>query len=177
MTAAQEAHRTHVVQGGYAVSGSPTACLTTVLGSCVSACIWDPGAGLGGMNHFLLPSAPEGSIADKRYGVQAMEVLINALLSRGARRDSLHAKVFGGARMTPGLADVGAKNGAFVRRFLQDEGIHLESASLGGVQARRVQFWPSNGRARQHLIDAAAFGVDDRKPVSLSPVSGDLELF
>lgn len=168
--------RIHVVQGGQAVSADPTACMTTVLGSCVAACLWDAQQGLGGMNHFLLPEAPHGSAADERYGVQAMEMLINGLLKRGASRDRLRAKVFGGARMTAGLMDIGARNGAFVRQFLTTEGIRLESASLGGERARRIQFWPVSGRARQHVIEHDG-GLQETPNVRPTPGSGVLELF
>jgi len=76
--------------------------LTTVLGSCVSACIRDPGTGIGGMNHFMLPDDggdPNRDSSDAmRYGSYAMEVLINELIKSGARRSGLEAKVFGGGR-------------------------------------------------------------------------------
>jgi len=170
--------RVHVVQGGHGVSADADVCMTTILGSCVSACLWDPVAGVGGMNHFLLPEAPEGARDDRRYGVQAMELLINALLGRGARRDRLRAKVFGGARMCAAMADIGGRNGAFVQRFLTDESIPLESASLGGISARRIQFWPATGRARQHLVDAGDVPSRERALARPAPaVDGELELF
>lgn len=168
--------RVHVVQGAHAVSDEAGVCLTTVLGSCVAACVWDPAAGVGGMNHFLLPEAPDGVSADRRYGVHAMELLINALLARGARRRDLRAKVFGGARMSAGMIDVGGRNADFIRRFLSDEEITLTAESLGGDQARRVQFWPVGGRARQHRVapGRAPPPAAARPP---APASSDLELF
>lgn len=170
--------RIHVVQGGHDVSADAGVCMTTILGSCVSACLWDPMAGLGGMNHFLLPEAPDGATGDRRYGVQAMELLINALLSRGARRDRIRAKVFGGARMSAGMVDIGRRNGVFIKRFLDDESIPLENASLGGVSARRIQFWPATGRARQHLVEAGDLPIRERAPARPARVDGgDLELF
>ncbi len=172
-------HRVHVVQGGHAVSDGAEVCLTTILGSCVAACLWDPVARIGGMNHFLLPEAPDGARGDRRYGVQAMELLINALLARGARRDRLRAKVFGGGRMNSTMADIGGRNAIFVRRFLLDEDIPIESESLGGVAARRIQFWPASGRARQHLVDASGLRQQERAaapPPAVEP-AGDLELF
>ena len=86
--------------------------LTTLLGSCVAACIRDPMAGVGGMNHFLLPGGTLGGNdrAVQRHGVHAMELLVNDLLKHGARRDRLEAKLFGGARMIDGLTDVGRQN-------------------------------------------------------------------
>lgn len=171
--AAQE-QRIHVIQGEHQVSGDPLVCLTTVLGSCVAACIWDAEARVGGMNHFLLPEAPDGAIEDRRYGVHAMELLINSLLTRGASRRRLRAKAFGGGRMTHSMTDIGGRNEAFIRRFLIDEAIMLEAESLGGDQARRVQFWPATGRARLHRISAPTIPLVARVT---EPRTGDLELF
>lgn len=170
--------RIHVVQGRHEVSADPAVCLTTILGSCVSACLWDPVAGVGGMNHFLLPEAPNGASGDRRYGVQAMELLINGLLKQGARRDRVQAKVFGGARMAVGVTDIGAKNGVFARKFLADEGIPVIGVSLGGEAARRIQFWPVSGRARQHVVDRTAIKAPERSvPVAAPADAGELELF
>jgi chemotaxis protein CheD len=168
----------HVIQGEHAVSDDRDALLTTVLGSCVAACIHDPGRGVGGMNHFLLAkggdSLPDGDQA-MRYGAYAMEVLINDLMKRGARRERLEAKLFGGAKMVDGLSDIGSANAAFARRFLEDEGIPIIAASLGGRRARRVEFWPSTGRARQREVEDVISVQAPREP---PPVYGnDVELF
>lgn len=171
--------RVHVVQAGHAISDDPAVCLTTILGSCVAACLWDPVAGVGGMNHFLLPERPEGAVGDKRYGVQAMEVLINGLLQRGARRERLQAKAFGGGRMSERMADIGARNAAFIRGFLADEGIPLVAESLGGGAARRIQFWPVGARARQHIVEDTTVADRERALARPEPrnAGGDLELF
>lgn len=142
-----------VVQGEFRVTRNPDDMLSTVLGSCVSACMWDADAAIGGMNHFLLAqSQPGAAIGDIRYGVHAMEVLINALLRGGARRDRLQAKLFGGAKIATNLRDIGASNASFARQFLRDEGIPCVAESLGGTQARRITFQPVSGKARQLLI-------------------------
>jgi chemotaxis protein CheD len=144
-----------VVQGEFRTSRNPDEFLSTVLGSCVAACLWDPEAGIGGMNHFLLAQSQPGSAAgDIRYGVHAMEMLINALLRAGASRNRLQAKLFGGAKIATNLRDIGASNAAFARQFLRDEGIACVAESLGGTQARRVIFQPVTGKARQLLIPA-----------------------
>lgn len=88
-----------------------------------------------------------------RYGVYAMEILINDLLKMGASRDRLQAKLFGGAKIMERLNDVGAENARFARKFLATEGIPVVSESLGGRRARRIEFWPVGGRARQREID------------------------
>jgi len=168
----------HVIQGEHAVSSDPDALLTTVLGSCVAACLHDPERGVGGMNHFLLADSAEGlRVQDEamRYGAYAMEVLINDLMQRGARRERLEAKVFGGAKMIEALHDVGAANAAFARRFLHDEGIPIIAASLGGRRARRVEFWPASGRARQREVEDST-PLNAARPAA--PAAGnDVEFF
>lgn len=143
--------------------------LTTVLGSCVAACLQDAGARVAGMNHFMLPedvaavpapwSARYGAEA-MRYGNHAMGVLIRELVKAGARRDRLQAKVFGGAAVLPNMPslNVGDRNCEFVTRYLREEGIDVYAHDLGGTQARRVCFLPESGkvvvrrlRARQEL--------------------------
>jgi len=179
------AKRIHVVQGEYAVSDDPDVMLGTILGSCVAACVRDPVAGVGGMNHFLLPGDNDGAAADTpnalRYGVQSMELLLNALYRKGARRERLEVKLFGGARVIDGLSDIGQQNAAFAERFLQAEGITLRGGSLRGEQARRIQFWPVSGRVRQMaLVDPGrqVFEAERAKPVPAAAADdGDLELF
>jgi chemotaxis protein CheD len=88
------AKRVHIIQGEYKVISDPDVVMTTILGSCVAACLRDPVAGLGGMNHFLLPGTGNVTGGDAtRYGVHLMELLINGLLKQGARRDRLEAKI------------------------------------------------------------------------------------
>lgn len=125
--------------------------LVTVLGSCVSACIRDPVARIGGLNHFMLPEATaDESVASQpmRYGVYAMEVLINDILRRGARRERLEAKVVGGGNVLRGFGanSVGERNAAFVTRFLGAEGIRLVGQDLGGPHARKIYYFPATGR-------------------------------
>lgn len=164
----------HVIQGDYALADSDDVILTAILGSCVAACLRDPLAGVGGMNHFLLPETGRNASAGVLYGAQAMELLINALLKRGARKERLEAKIFGGGRMIAGLSDIGASNGAFARRFLHDEGIPCVGESLGGAKARRIRFWPRSGRARQILLDSTPVAAP---PTVATPPGSDVELF
>lgn len=167
----------HVIQGEFHVSGDPGVVLTTVLGSCVAACLHDPVARVGGMNHFLLAddAGKGGDEEAVRYGAYAMEMLINGLLKLGASRLRLQAKLFGGARMFNGLSDVGAANASFARRFLAAEGISVIGDSLGGSAARRVEFWPESGRARQRLNVAAEPAPAPRRPAPAD--LGEVELF
>jgi chemotaxis protein CheD len=167
-----------VVQGEFAVSDDPRQVFSTLLGSCVAACIVDSDAGVGGINHFLLPGDDDSS--GLRYGVNAMELLINGLLQRGARRDRLKGKLFGGARVLDGFSDIGRQNAAFAERFFRDEGVVYLGGSLGGSQARRIQFWPTTGRARQRFLsdDRTVFEreIPAARPAP-APSAGAVELF
>jgi len=175
---APEPRKIHVIQGEFHVSDDADAVMTTILGSCVAACIRDPVAGIGGMNHFLLPGEDGGE--GLRYGVQSMELLLNALLRRGARRDRLEVKLFGGARLFGGLTDVGSQNAAFAERFVRDEGLRHTGGSMLGERARRIQFWPVSGRARQILLapdEARVFAIERRHVAAPPADTGALELF
>ncbi|MDB5433368.1 MAG: chemotaxis protein CheD [Caulobacter sp.] len=173
--------KVHVIQGEHAVSRDPEVAMTTILGSCVAACIYDAELGVGGMNHFLLAETSDGARMEEevmRYGAYAMEVLINDLMKLGARRDRLEAKLFGGAKMFDALNDVGSANASFARRFLEDEGIRVSGASLGGRLARRVEFWPVSGRARQREVDQQV-EAPPKKRAAPPPAAdgGGVELF
>jgi chemotaxis protein CheD len=166
--------RVNLIQGECRVSSESALIFTTVLGSCVSACIHDPTIGAGGMNHFLLPDGGSSEVASLRYGAYAMELLINGLLGLGARRETLRAKLFGGARLSAGLTDIGANNTVFARDYLRREGIRYFGGSTGGIYARKIQFWPGSGRVRQAFLPRAT--EPDRLPVRID-YGGDLELF
>ncbi|WP_061929651.1 chemotaxis protein CheD [Aureimonas sp. AU22] len=174
--------RINLIQGEAQVDDRPNVVFTTLLGSCIAACIRDPGAGVGGMNHFLLPGDGLGSSSTgvQSYGLYLMELLVNGLLKKGARKHALEAKIFGGARTMEGLSDIGAKNASFAKRFLDLEGISYVGGSVGGTQGRRIEFWPVSGRARQILMEP----TDKALPRIMAPVpvappqgGGDLELF
>lgn len=175
---AAEPRKIHVIQGEFHVASGDDVVLTTILGSCVAACIRDPVTGMGGMNHFLLPG--EAGDEGMRYGVQSMELLLNALLRKGCKRERLEVKLFGGAHLFDGLSDVGGQNSDFAERFIRDEGLRHVGGSLRGDRARRIQFWPTSGRARQILLaptEARVFTAERRIPVAKVEDSGALELF
>lgn len=166
----------HVIQGTFEVSNDPNVMMSTILGSCVATCLFDPAARIGGMNHYLLA---EGHGSDSvRYGVNAMELLINGLLKKGADRSRLRAKVFGGGRMMQGMFDIGSDNAAFARDFLAREGIPIDGESLGGDRGRRIRFWPTTGRARQLLLGKAeAIPAEPLKPAPPPAEASGVELF
>ena len=164
--------------------------ITTVLGSCIAVCIHDARRHIGGMNHFMLPeplgerdswSSTVGRAA--RYGSDAMEQLINAILNAGGQRGDLQLKVFGGGRVLAQLTDIGQRNIDFVQRYIVAEKLTLCAADLGDVYPRQVQFFPHSGRARVRLLrrhDDVALVADERiylKRLANDPIKGEVELF
>lgn len=119
----------------------------TVLGSCVAACLYDAEAGIGGMNHFMLPAGSGDLSTPARYGVHAMELLINRIMAMGGDRRRLKAKAFGGGNVLGVDAiGVGRDNVAFVKAFLSTEGIPLTASRLGGDDALEVRFYTREAR-------------------------------
>lgn len=172
MVAAQTA-RIYITQGEHAIASGPDAVISTLLGSCVAVCLWDPVARIGGMNHLLLPE--EGLILPgmSGYGANAMELVINGLIRGKAQRERLRAKLFGGAVMISGLSNAGQRNAAFAEAYLARENIPCDSQSLGGTQARRVEFWPADGRVRIKFLSDVRIVAQPPKPVA----GTEVELF
>lgn len=164
----------HITQGEHATGTGPDLMISTLLGSCVACCLWDPDARVGGMNHMLLAMATGGDAARALSGINAMEILINDLVKLGAARSRLQAKAFGGARMISGFSDIGAQNAAFIVSYLSQEGIPLVTQSLGGQTARNLRFWPGTGRAMQKMTDV---NVRDVEIVVPAARGNGLELF
>jgi chemotaxis protein CheD len=176
-----------LLPGEFFVSGDDIV-LSTVLGSCVSACVWDRAAKVGGMNHFMLPEGgkendPVGLAG--RYGVFAMELLINELLKRGARKANLEAKLFGGGAVMKNFTtlNVGERNVRFVLDFLKTEGVRIVSQDLLDVHPRRVAFFPTTGRAlckKLQQVDTTLVAEEQRYNATLNAErgsGGDVELF
>jgi len=149
-----------ILPGEYYVTRADEA-ISTVLGSCISACVRDPVKNVGGMNHFMLPEDastgpnnwldPAIGLAT-RYGSYAMESLVNDLLKLGATRERLQIKVFGGGRVLSGMTDVGARNIDFVRSYIQLEGYRIAAEDLGGTQPRKVVYFPATGRVKMRRL-------------------------
>ena len=146
-----------LLPGEYYVTSSDMV-LTTVLGSCVSACVRDRTAGVGGMNHFMLPEDGDPThrdvTASMRYGAYAMEMLINELFKAGAKRERLEAKVFGGgavlANMT--MLNIGERNADFVLRYLHMENVRIAAQDLRGKLPRRINYFPLTGRVTMRKL-------------------------
>jgi chemotaxis protein CheD len=126
--------------------------LVTILGSCIAACIRDPIANVGGMNHFLLPDATNAGDSPTRYGAYAMEKLINDLLKLGAHKDRLEVKIFGGGNVIKSSAMIGDKNVEFIHNFLKDEGLKIAQQDVGGTLPRRIHYYPDTGKVMMRKI-------------------------
>jgi len=163
--------------------------IVTVLGSCVAVCLYDPVLKIGGMNHFLLPNdnvtAPNMMTESARYGVFAMELLINHVLKLGARRNALEAKVFGGGNVLRGLTvqNIGERNAEFVLDYLQMEQIPVIAADLLDIYPRKVYFFPETGLVKVRKIKTIHNStIMDRESeyrlrIKNLPSGGDVELF
>ena len=137
-----------VLPGEYFVYAEDLLIMTT-LGSCIAACLWDRNARVGGLNHFMLPGGAGENGDSGRYGSFAMELLINEMLKRGARRTTLEAKVFGGGQMIAGMEsmNVGERNTRFVLDYLKTEHITVVSKDVLDIYPRKVCFLPVSGKA------------------------------
>ena len=176
-----------ILPGEYYVTKN-NECVTTVLGSCVSACIRDTRLGIGGMNHFMLPIKKDTDmnsiISDAaRYGNFAMEHLINDIIHNGGQRKNLEFKLFGGGKIMKAMMDVGKKNIDFVLEYLKEEGYRSVAEDLGGDYPRKVVYFPKTGKVRMKklksmhndtIVSREKSYMDHLK---VEPVQGDIELF
>ncbi|HET7506619.1 MAG TPA: hypothetical protein VFK02_36615 [Kofleriaceae bacterium] len=156
--------------------------ISTVLGSCVSACLRDVTRPVGGINHFMLPYMLRGDDGDSaRYGVYALECLVNQVVGRTGRRAHLEAKVFGGGRVIAGGGDIGKSNIDLVRRFFASENIAISSEDLGDTFARRIRYWPRSGRAQVQRIPMTratdVVASEERAARAMPATTGSVELF
>ncbi|NPU68992.1 chemoreceptor glutamine deamidase CheD [Bradyrhizobium sp. 83012] len=175
-----------VFPGEHYVTDRPDEMLVTVLGSCVAACVRDPIANVGGMNHFMLPE-PSGvwsaASACMSYGSVAMERLINDVLARGGVRQRLEIKVFGGANVLAGVVGIGHGNADFVEAYLATENLPIAARHLRGVLPRRVHYFPMSGRVmllELRRTDRETVVRDEtsyKSRIMVEPVAGPIELF
>lgn len=177
----------NVFPGEFYVTKRTDEVLVTLLGSCVAACIRDPVAGVGGMNHFMLShhSLGHGGLDERsaRFGNFAMEKLINEMIKAGCARERLEIKVFGGGNVTESSKSVGTDNAEFVLRYLNAEDLGCAAQDLGGTLPRRIHYYPNTGRVVRRLLgtgerddigrneSAYASRLERQRP------AGDIQLF
>jgi chemotaxis protein CheD len=183
-----ERHAVKILPGEYFVTNGDKM-IVTVLGSCVAVCLRDKVNGVGGMNHFLLPNDgtnETGLLTESaRYGVYAMELLVNHLLKMGAMRARMEAKVFGGGNVLRGLKvnNVGQRNVEFVLDYLQIERIPVVAKDLLDDYPRKVYFFPDTGKVlvkkikSLHNTTIVDRESEYRMKVKFTPKSGEVELF
>ncbi len=149
-----------ILPGEYYVTAADEL-VTTVLGSCIAACIRDKERGIGGMNHFMLPETTRKKLNEgvdtvvgnaTRYGNYAMEHLINTILENGGKRKNLEVKLFGGGKIIPTMGDVGSKNVEFVLEYVDTEALKLLSKDLGDIYPRKVIYFPATGKVMMKKI-------------------------
>ena len=144
---------THAIIVGEVKASWEPVKVTTLLGSCVAVCLFDPKTHVGGMNHFMLPSSTTADGSSATYGIHAMELLINEIMKLGGDRRRLVAKVFGGGdvlgnRISSNSAvSVGEQNIAFALKFLETDSIPVVAKDIGGMVGRQVQFMTHTGQA------------------------------
>lgn len=178
-----------VFPGEHYVSDRSDEMLVTILGSCVAACIRDPRAGIGGMNHFMLPEAGSSgpgwdtASSSMRYGNVAMERLINDVLARGGMRTRLEIKVFGGGNVLNASTNIGHRNADFVEDYLAAEDLTIVAHHLRGSLPRRVHYFPATGKVllrelqrteREALVENEN---SYKSRIEVEPVAGSVELF
>lgn len=186
-----QSYAARILPGEYYVTKNDEGVYTT-LGSCISACIRDRILGIGGMNHFMLPSTDSceadawkasSQSSATRYGNYAMEHLINEIMRNGGKRQNLEVKIFGGGRILANMTDVGERNIIFVRDYLQLEGLQVVSEDVGSIYPRMVVYFPQSGRARVkrlrslHNNTIASQEINYIDTLKAKPVTGDIELF
>jgi chemotaxis protein CheD len=186
-----EVHAAKLLPGEYYVTTSGEM-ITTVLGSCISACIRDRVLGIGGMNHFMLPGDSQsenhqwGSCdvsAGTRYGNNAMERLINDILKQGGRRENLDVKIFGGGQVLKIGMNIGLRNTEFARHYAECEKLPLLAEDTGGPYPRKVIYYPETGKVRIKKLGAMGNGTLSTREeqyfheIAKRPVKAEVELF
>ncbi len=144
-----------ILPGEYYVTREAEA-ISTVLGSCISACIWDENRLIGGMNHFMLPlrgidhSKSQWEDHDSyccRYGVWAMECLINEIIKYGGKRETMRVKIFGGGNIIQDMSSlIGEQNIEFAKEYISNESLPIVGSDIGGPWPRKIIFYPATGK-------------------------------
>lgn len=155
------AREVYLHPGQLVVSSEPCA-VTTILGSCVAACLWDAEAGIGGVNHFLLPHFAGPGSSSPRFGSVAMAQLVEELLRLGARAQRLRGKVFGGGCVVEALRrqshSLGTQNVEVALRFLRKLAIPVVSEDVGGDRGRKLVFRTTDGTSEVRLLSGGSDG-------------------
>lgn len=144
----------YLYPGAFVVPAVPTK-VTTVLGSCVAVCLWDPVLKIGGINHFMLPLWNGKGLPTARYGNVAIEKMLNEMLRKGAVKRNMVAKIFGGAhqlnRQTDGFL-IGKRNAELAVNILEEARIRIATQQTGGSRGRHLQFFSHTGEVLMRYV-------------------------
>ncbi|MDE1462999.1 chemoreceptor glutamine deamidase CheD [Spartinivicinus poritis] len=166
--------------------------ISTVLGSCISACIRDKNTKIGGMNHFMLPAqrdinnGPAKATelnSSMRYGNWAMEYLINEILKQGGSKCNLEIKLFGGGQVLQNMTNIGKRNIDFVRKYLINENLHIIAEDLGDIYPRKVLYFSDSGAVKMKKLRSLHNNTIQQREteyiqsINRKPTQGTVELF
>lgn len=162
--------------------------ISTVLGSCIAACVYDEVLGIGGMNHFMLPIQKGVELKNAhslscRYGNWAMEYLINEVLKNGASRCNLKVKLFGGGKIISAMTDIGLGNISFAAAYIKEEALNLVAHDMGGPWPRKIFFHPNTGKVHMKKLKNLHNNTIEKREVRYlqnlkkQEVVTDIELF
>jgi chemotaxis protein CheD len=145
----------HTIQPGQFTVAKAPAIISTVLGSCVSVCLWDKVSKIGGMNHYLLPGTDHEDAGNANRGITATPLLIRSLLNRNCKIENLEAKVFGGCNSLYRKDDifrVGERNIEMAFKILEEYNIPVAAHDVGGIYGRKIVFNLATGKVRMRLL-------------------------
>ena len=152
-----------VYPGQFMITSVP-ALISTVLGSCVSVCLWDSQTGLGAMNHYLLPGTSDDEAGNANRGITSIPMLFRSMVNRRVNLGTLEAKVFGGCNslyQNNNLFKVGERNIAIAMNILNEYGIRISAHHVGGPFGRKIVFNTSTGRVRMRLLVKTATEINE----------------
>lgn len=121
----------------------------TVLGSCVSVCLWNVRRRSAAMNHFMLPESPGDTDDIGRYGDTSTDRIIKTIMSLDRNPRHYRAQIFGGGAVLGALgsgAKIGERNIEVARRIVSEAGIPIDHEDVGGTLGRRIDFDTGTGK-------------------------------
>ncbi len=127
--------------------------VTTVLGSCVAVCLYDPIHKVGGINHYMMPLWNGDGLATPKFGNIAIPKLVEEVKRKGAKPYQLQAKIFGGANQSNSSFNIGEKNIHVARQMLEELKIAIVASHTGGHKGRRIVFSTGTGKVQMKFIE------------------------
>ncbi len=147
--------RKHTVfPGQFVITNTPTL-ISTVLGSCVSVCLWDKVTKVGAMNHYLLPGTEEDELGNSNRGITSIPLLVKSMTNRKIQLKNVEAKVFGGCNslyIDNDLFKVGERNTEIAMQILDELNIRVVAQHVGGCYGRKIVFNTDTGKVRMRLL-------------------------